>query len=146
MATRRARNRWSAAVVLALAALSQLAAMAHEAWVPHVVCAEHGERVHELGAEPPAASTVAAAAIGSATHRLEPRAPTRAHQHDHCGVVVCRRAAALAATPDAPCTLASAEQPLLPQGRLPFARTVLAHAPKTSPPATRCFANTLSTA
>jgi len=122
------RSRTSLALLASLTLATQLAGLAHEALVRHVVCAEHGEWIDGDSSAP--ATNVDA--IASVSDQL-----THAGGHDHCAVVAHRRApsrtSASAVVTTAAVVVAGKQQ--LDVGAALGSLEPLDVAPKASPPA-----------
>jgi hypothetical protein len=129
-------RRRARALLALLALLSVLAPaeLLHFVLVQHVVCAEHGELVHESGvAHAAPAEGGGASGQGPGLH-----ADAVAHDHEHCGVAAAsREALALPPAPAVAAISAATSDALLSASRsaVSGSEALFRLAPKTSPPA-----------
>ncbi|HXI56444.1 MAG TPA: hypothetical protein VNO55_10315 [Polyangia bacterium] len=128
--------RWLALAVLLMAGGTQLTASWHEMAVRHVLCAAHGELTHVKVAATTAASGAQRDQEGSSSY-VSPLPTEAADGHEHCAVALIVQSGIQA--PSAPVATACSPPPaaihLTPVALpTPGRSTVLASAPKTSPP------------
>ena len=123
------RRRLIACALSVLVLAGQLGSLAHSMLVRHVVCAEHGDLVHDDGSESLAAAVGDLAAVQSS-----PAIDT--HAHDHCLLTLLRReqtaVASLARAVDLPS--ASCVSAVVRREQPRAVGSLLHVAPKLSPP------------
>ncbi|MEZ4266776.1 MAG: hypothetical protein R3F39_10390 [Myxococcota bacterium] len=125
--------RWATIAALAIVA-GPFCTAVHYATVTHVVCAEHGGTVHEVGHAP---QTAQHAAHSEDVGGEAPRPPSEG-EHSHCDLLATVAPATLLAAPQPPAAPESGPPALVstPPALAPrAAASVYAFAPKTSPPA-----------
>jgi hypothetical protein len=142
------RPAWLRPVLAAVAWLclgTQLSAVTHFLIVEHVQCAEHGELIHAHEQHHEGDESAYRDAPPASQH-FTPSGKADDHGHDHCLVSSERRESAVPAS--APATLASTSvhAAFFPQSfaELVFVERVYAFAPKTSPPAQRSTAPSMT--
>jgi len=132
--TARRQIRYLAGFVATFCLLGQLSSIAHNLFVQHATCAEHGELIHPQGGidHSPVEAGADATVAGEVAETRD------SHEHDHCLAVAHGRGhvgldAAVAALTSAPAAPAIVSDDTAAPG--PVSRALYRLAPKNSPPA-----------